>query len=151
MRRFGDTDSFLGLIEGIRERQPEAGIRSNVIVGFPGETEEDVAELDRFADELEDRYGALPAAALALLATRRLALAARDLGVARIQVGPGGIAFTPRADVTLKPGDGQRESKDRIMADRRADVGPLDDALDALEAMVSAPAPRARKRAKAGA
>ncbi|WP_434967239.1 30S ribosomal protein S12 methylthiotransferase RimO [Janibacter indicus] len=48
MRRFGDTDSFLGLIEGIRERQPEAGIRSNVIVGFPGETEEDVAELERF-------------------------------------------------------------------------------------------------------
>ena len=48
MRRFGDTDSFLGLIEGIRERQPAAGIRSNVIVGFPGETEEDVAELERF-------------------------------------------------------------------------------------------------------
>lgn len=48
MRRFGDTDSFLGLIAGIRERQPEAGIRSNVIVGFPGETEEDVAELERF-------------------------------------------------------------------------------------------------------
>ena len=48
MRRFGDTDSFLGLIEGIRERQPEAGIRSNVILGFPGETEEDVAELERF-------------------------------------------------------------------------------------------------------
>lgn len=48
MRRFGDTDSFLGLIEGIRERQPEAGIRSNVIVGFPGETDEDVAELERF-------------------------------------------------------------------------------------------------------
>ena len=48
MRRFGDTDSFLGLIEGIRERQPEAGIRSNVIVGFPGESEEDVAELERF-------------------------------------------------------------------------------------------------------
>ncbi|GAA8844664.1 30S ribosomal protein S12 methylthiotransferase RimO [Helicobacter pylori] len=48
MRRFGDTESFLGLIEGIRERQPEAGIRSNVIVGFPGETDEDVAELERF-------------------------------------------------------------------------------------------------------
>lgn len=36
MRRFGDTEAFLGLIEGIRERQPEAGIRSNVILGFPG-------------------------------------------------------------------------------------------------------------------
>ena len=48
MRRFGDTDSFLALIATVRERQPEAGIRSNVIVGFPGETEEDVAELERF-------------------------------------------------------------------------------------------------------
>ena len=48
MRRFGDTDSFLELIATVRERQPEAGIRSNVILGFPGETEEDVAELERF-------------------------------------------------------------------------------------------------------
>ncbi|MGZ4593350.1 MAG: 30S ribosomal protein S12 methylthiotransferase RimO [Actinomycetes bacterium] len=48
MRRFGDTDRFLELIESVREAQPEAGIRSNVIVGFPGETEADVAELERF-------------------------------------------------------------------------------------------------------
>ena len=48
MRRFGDTDSFLELIGRVRAEAPEAGIRSNVIVGFPGETEEDVAELERF-------------------------------------------------------------------------------------------------------
>ncbi|WP_258347942.1 30S ribosomal protein S12 methylthiotransferase RimO [Saccharopolyspora gregorii] len=48
MRRFGSTESFLGLIEQIRELAPEAGIRSNVIVGFPGETEEDYAELRDF-------------------------------------------------------------------------------------------------------
>jgi ribosomal protein S12 methylthiotransferase len=48
MRRFGDTDRFLGLIESIRVANPVAGIRSNVIVGFPGETEQDVAELERF-------------------------------------------------------------------------------------------------------
>ena len=48
MRRFGDTASFLGLIEEIRGREPEAGIRSNVIVGFPGETEEDVQVLEDF-------------------------------------------------------------------------------------------------------
>jgi ribosomal protein S12 methylthiotransferase RimO len=48
MRRFGSTDSFLALIEQIREYSPAAGIRTNVIVGFPGETEEDVAELERF-------------------------------------------------------------------------------------------------------
>ncbi|RLL69176.1 30S ribosomal protein S12 methylthiotransferase RimO [Streptomyces sp. Z26] len=48
MRRFGDTDSFLGLLESIRGKAPEAGVRSNFIVGFPGETEADVAELERF-------------------------------------------------------------------------------------------------------
>jgi ribosomal protein S12 methylthiotransferase RimO len=48
MRRFGDTDRFLELIDSIRSRQPGAGIRTNVIVGFPGETEADVVELERF-------------------------------------------------------------------------------------------------------
>ncbi|HMM93756.1 30S ribosomal protein S12 methylthiotransferase RimO [Phycicoccus sp.] len=51
MRRFGGTDAFLGLLAGVRERQPLAGARSNVIVGFPGETEADVAELERFLTE----------------------------------------------------------------------------------------------------
>ena len=48
MRRFGDPDSFLGLIERIRAAEPEAGIRSNVIAGFPGETESDVETLREF-------------------------------------------------------------------------------------------------------
>jgi ribosomal protein S12 methylthiotransferase RimO len=51
MRRFGDTERFLGLLERIRELAPEAGVRSNFIVGFPGETEEDVDELARFLTE----------------------------------------------------------------------------------------------------
>ncbi|MGH3949974.1 MAG: 30S ribosomal protein S12 methylthiotransferase RimO, partial [Pseudonocardiaceae bacterium] len=48
MRRFGSTGSFLALIDQIREYAPEAGIRTNVIVGFPGETEHDLAELEAF-------------------------------------------------------------------------------------------------------
>ena len=48
MRRFGGTESFLELIASIRSAAPEAGIRSNVIVGFPGETERDVEELMSF-------------------------------------------------------------------------------------------------------
>ncbi|MGL4743449.1 MAG: 30S ribosomal protein S12 methylthiotransferase RimO [Dermatophilaceae bacterium] len=48
MRRFGGTEAFLDLIGRVREREPLAGIRSNVIVGFPGETDDDVAELERF-------------------------------------------------------------------------------------------------------
>ena len=48
MRRFGDPESFLGLLEQVRALAPEAGVRSNVIVGFPGETEEDVQTLCDF-------------------------------------------------------------------------------------------------------
>jgi ribosomal protein S12 methylthiotransferase len=48
MRRFGDTAQFLGLLESVRSFDPAAGARSNVIVGFPGETRADVAELERF-------------------------------------------------------------------------------------------------------
>ncbi|MGH3972022.1 MAG: 30S ribosomal protein S12 methylthiotransferase RimO [Pseudonocardiaceae bacterium] len=48
MRRFGSRESFLALLDQIRRQAPAAGARSNVIVGFPGETEADVAELERF-------------------------------------------------------------------------------------------------------
>jgi len=48
MRRFGDGEKFLHLIEQIRALAPEAGIRSNFIVGFPGETEEEYQELIDF-------------------------------------------------------------------------------------------------------
>ncbi len=51
MRRFGDPDQFLGLLKQIRDRAPEAGVRSNFIVGFPGETEEQFGELIDFLTE----------------------------------------------------------------------------------------------------
>jgi tRNA A37 methylthiotransferase MiaB len=48
MRRFGGTEPFLDLIARVRATDPEAGLRTNVIVGFPGETEADVEELEAF-------------------------------------------------------------------------------------------------------
>ncbi|HWB67898.1 MAG TPA: 30S ribosomal protein S12 methylthiotransferase RimO [Mycobacteriales bacterium] len=48
MRRFGSRERFLELLAGIRERSVDAGVRSNVIVGFPGESAADLAELERF-------------------------------------------------------------------------------------------------------
>ena len=48
MRRFGDSESFLGLLEQARAQAPEAGARSNFIVGFPGETEQDLEVLCEF-------------------------------------------------------------------------------------------------------
>ena len=48
MRRFGDSEKFLHLINQIRALSPEAGIRSNFIVGFPGESQEDYDDLANF-------------------------------------------------------------------------------------------------------
>ena len=48
MRRFGGREAFLQLLDEVRARVPQAGIRSNVIVGFPGETEADLDELEAF-------------------------------------------------------------------------------------------------------
>jgi ribosomal protein S12 methylthiotransferase RimO len=51
MRRFGSTERFLDLLKSVRAHDTEAGARSNVIVGFPGETREDIDELARFLTE----------------------------------------------------------------------------------------------------
>jgi ribosomal protein S12 methylthiotransferase len=48
MRRFGDAESFLALLDRVRTVAPAAGVRSNVIVGFPGETEADLETLCDF-------------------------------------------------------------------------------------------------------
>ncbi len=48
MRRFGDLERFCDLVAQIRLASPAAGIRSNFIVGFPGESDADVAELEEF-------------------------------------------------------------------------------------------------------
>lgn len=53
MRRWGDGDRFLRRIADIRDREPGAAFRSNFIVGYPGETEEDHDELLRFVEEAE--------------------------------------------------------------------------------------------------
>ena len=51
MRRFGDRERFCELLAQIRRACPEAGVRSNFIVGFPGETTDDLAELQRFLSD----------------------------------------------------------------------------------------------------
>lgn len=53
MRRWGDGDRFLRRIADIRNREPEAAFRSNFIVGYPGETEDDHGQLLRFVEEAQ--------------------------------------------------------------------------------------------------
>jgi len=53
MRRWGDGRRFLDRITDIRGREPEAVFRSNFIVGYPGETEEDHDRLLGFVAEAQ--------------------------------------------------------------------------------------------------
>lgn len=53
MRRWGDGERFLRRIADIRAREPEAAFRSNFIVGYPGETEDDHDALLNFVEQAQ--------------------------------------------------------------------------------------------------
>ena len=53
MRRWGNGTKFLQRIADIRAREPEAAFRSNFIVGYPGETEDDHDQLLDFVEQAE--------------------------------------------------------------------------------------------------
>jgi len=53
MRRWGDGERFLRRIIDIRAREPEAAFRSNFIVGYPGETEDDHDALLDFVEQAQ--------------------------------------------------------------------------------------------------
>ena len=61
MNRKGDNKSLRELINRIRTKIPEITIRTTLITGFPGETEEQFCELHEFVSEMEfDRLGCFP-------------------------------------------------------------------------------------------
>ncbi|GAA1353563.1 tRNA (N6-isopentenyl adenosine(37)-C2)-methylthiotransferase MiaB [Falsarthrobacter nasiphocae] len=66
MRRSYRSARFLGILERVRERIPEAAITTDIIVGFPGETEEDfeetlrVVEASRFSSAFTFQYSKRP-------------------------------------------------------------------------------------------
>jgi tRNA A37 methylthiotransferase MiaB len=53
MKRPGNTEKHLALVERIRELDEESALRSSFIVGFPGETDDDVEMLAAFLEEAE--------------------------------------------------------------------------------------------------
>ncbi len=66
MRRSYRSKKFLGILDKVRERMPQAAISTDIIVGFPGETEEDfqatldVVEASRFATAFTFQYSKRP-------------------------------------------------------------------------------------------
>jgi tRNA-2-methylthio-N6-dimethylallyladenosine synthase len=74
MRRSYRSEKFLGILDRVRAKIPNAAISTDIIVGFPGETEEDfletlrVVELARFASAFTFQYSireGTPAATMA--------------------------------------------------------------------------------------
>ncbi len=74
MRRSYRSKKFLGILDRVRERMPEAAITTDIIVGFPGETEEDfqatldVVEQSRFSSAFTFQYSQRPGTPAAELA-----------------------------------------------------------------------------------
>ncbi len=66
MRRSYRSKKFLGILDKVRERMPDAAITTDIIVGFPGETEEDfqatldVVERARFTSAFTFQYSPRP-------------------------------------------------------------------------------------------
>lgn len=61
MNRIGSPDAVHALLDRIRERIPGITLRTTLIAGFPGETEEDFAQLLSFVEEgLFDYVGVFP-------------------------------------------------------------------------------------------
>ncbi len=78
--------------------------------------------IEALAEEIEDRFGALPAPTRALLDLARLRLACHAHGIAAIHAGPAAVALTPRedadvADLTARLADGTplHWSRDRLI------------------------------------
>ncbi len=58
MHRPGDCASLTALVKRMRERVPDITLRTTVMVGFPGETDEDFEELCEFVEEAQfERLG----------------------------------------------------------------------------------------------
>ena len=66
MRRSYRSDKYLGIIDKVRAAMPDAAITTDIIVGFPGETEEDfqatmeVVRQARFANAFTFQYSQRP-------------------------------------------------------------------------------------------
>lgn len=95
-----------------------------------------INDLDRFEDELADRFGAVPDPAQELLVLARLQILARALDIRRIDAGPAAIALTLGGDVDTARWDeagfepsGQRMLQKISIADLRERLSHIEDIL----------------------
>ena len=134
MRRSYRSERFLGILDRVRARMPDAAITTDIIVGFPGETEAD------FQDTLDVVRGrpvrqrlhlpVLPAARHAGRGDARPGAEGRRAGAVRAARRPAGrdlLAGEPRArsaatlEVLVAEGEGRKDGATHRLSGRARD------------------------------
>ncbi|GAA1788030.1 tRNA (N6-isopentenyl adenosine(37)-C2)-methylthiotransferase MiaB [Leucobacter iarius] len=133
MRRSYRSTKFLGILDRVREQIPDAAITTDIIVGFPGETEEDfaetlrVVEASRFSSAFTFQYSIRPGTPAATMEDqipkavvqeryeRLVALQERlSLEENEAQIGR-------RIDVLVSVGEGKKDTATRRLSGRGED------------------------------
>jgi tRNA-2-methylthio-N6-dimethylallyladenosine synthase len=133
MRRSYRSERFLGILDRVRDRIPDAAITTDVIVGFPGETEEDfadtlrVVEEARFASAYTFQYSIRPGTPAATMPDQvpKAVVQERYERLAELQERISGeenakLVGRP-VEVLVAPGEGRRDARHDRLSGRAED------------------------------
>jgi tRNA-2-methylthio-N6-dimethylallyladenosine synthase len=133
MRRSYRSERFLGILERVRARIPHAAITTDIIVGFPGETEEDfqdtlrVVEQARFASAFTFQYSireGTPAATMADQVPKSIVQERYERLVAlqeRISLEENQAQVGRSLEVLVSSGEGKKDAETRRLTGRAED------------------------------
>ena len=134
MRRSYRSERFLGILDRVRARIPNAAISTDISVGFPGETEEDfqetlrVVEQARFASAFTFQYSireGTPAATMPDQVPKAIVQERYDRLVAlqdRISLEENERLVGSVVDVMVTTGDGKKDGENRRLSGRAEDA-----------------------------
>ncbi len=153
MRRSYRAEKFLGILERVRAAIPDAAITTDVIVGFPGETEEDfartleVVEAARFSSAFTFQYSTRPGTAAASMAGEvpREVVAERYARLValqeRISAEENQAQVGRVVDVLIGEGEGRKDAATQRLSGRAADNRLVHVAVPAAAGPEGAPRP----------
>ena len=133
MRRSYRSERFLGILDRVRAKIPHAAISTDIIVGFPGETEEDFAETmrvveqARFASAFTFQYSireGTPAATMADQVPKEIVQARYDRLIAlqeRISLEENRTQLGREVEVVVSVGEGKKDAETHRLTGRAQD------------------------------
>jgi tRNA-2-methylthio-N6-dimethylallyladenosine synthase len=133
MRRSYRSERFLGIIDRVREQIPDAAITTDLIVGFPGETEADfratldVVRASRFASAFTFQYSVRPGTPAATMDDQVPKEVVQErfdrlLGVQEEVSWAGNRQLEGReVEVLVAPGEGRKDAETHRLSGRARD------------------------------